>query len=143
MVGVLPPGEPWLDSAEIFVPMVRDPSAERTGFYLTVIGRLKPGFTIEAARADLERVALGLEEQYPEAAAGIGVTLASSSEWVADAGAFARSRLMTQLLFGIASSDPATYAAAALVTAVTPLLSCYVPALRALRVDPATVLREE
>ncbi|MGD8866588.1 MAG: ABC transporter permease [Gemmatimonadales bacterium] len=84
VVGVLPPGDPWLSSADVFVPFVRQPDADRVGFYLAVIGRLKPGVTLEMARSDLETIARRLEEQYPEANAGIGVDLAPASEWVAD-----------------------------------------------------------
>lgn len=83
VVGVLPPGGPWLDAADVFVPLVRDPQEDRTGFYLQVVGRLKPGVTMAAARADLEAVARRLEEQFPEANAGIGVALAPASVWVA------------------------------------------------------------
>jgi len=58
-------------------------------------------------------------------------------------GAFALSRLLSSLLFGIAPSDPTTYVAVAAVLALTALVSCYLPARRALRVDPVTALREE
>ena len=58
-------------------------------------------------------------------------------------GAFALSRLLSSLLFGIAPSDPTTYAAVAVVLAATALISCYLPARRALLVDPVTALREE
>lgn len=84
VVGVLPPGDPWLNAADVFVPLVRQPDADRVGFYLAVIGRLKPGVTLEMARSDLETIARRLEEQYPEADAGIGIDLAPASEWVAD-----------------------------------------------------------
>jgi ABC-type antimicrobial peptide transport system permease subunit len=47
------------------------------------------------------------------------------------------------LLFGIQPSDPYTYIVVALVLAVAAIVSCFVPALRALRVDPVTALREE
>jgi len=84
VVGVLPPGDPWLNTADVFVPLVRRPDADRVGFYLAVIGRMKPGVTLEMARSDLETIARRLEEQYPEANAGIGVHLTSASEWVAN-----------------------------------------------------------
>jgi ABC-type antimicrobial peptide transport system permease subunit len=59
------------------------------------------------------------------------------------AGAFGLSRLMTGLLFGIEPSDPFTYIVVALVLTAAAIVSCFLPALRALRVDPATALREE
>ncbi|UCC71035.1 MAG: ABC transporter permease [Gemmatimonadota bacterium] len=86
VVGVLPAGEPWLDAREVFVPFVRDPDEDRVGFYLSVIGRLAPGVSIEAARADLGAVARRLEEMYPDANAGIGVTVEpAASSWLAGA----------------------------------------------------------
>ncbi|KPK81971.1 MAG: permease, partial [Gemmatimonas sp. SM23_52] len=58
-------------------------------------------------------------------------------------GALALSRLLTGLLFGIAPSDPLTYLGVALLLAAAALISCYLPALRALHLDPVTALREE
>jgi predicted permease len=84
IVGVLPPGRPWLNYADIFMPYVRDPAATRQSFELAVIGRMKPDVTSETAHEDLSSVARRLEEQYPEEIAGIGVSIGSSSEWVAN-----------------------------------------------------------
>jgi ABC-type lipoprotein release transport system permease subunit len=50
---------------------------------------------------------------------------------------------MTALLFGVAPTDPATYAAAAAGLAGVALLATWLPARRASRVDPAAVLRAE
>ncbi|PYV01728.1 MAG: hypothetical protein DMG10_16850, partial [Acidobacteria bacterium] len=58
-------------------------------------------------------------------------------------GAFALSRFMTALLFGVEAADPLTYAAVAAVVTATALVACCVPALRALRINPVTALREE
>ena len=57
--------------------------------------------------------------------------------------AFGLSRLLTNVLFGIEPSDPVTYAGVVLVLGIAALLSCYLPARRALRVDPVAALREE
>ncbi len=83
VVGVLPRGRPWLDFADVYVPMVRDLEV-RTSFELAVIGKLLPGMTLEGGQADLDAVAKRLEETFPEDLAGIGVTVGPSSEWVAD-----------------------------------------------------------
>jgi putative ABC transport system permease protein len=47
------------------------------------------------------------------------------------------------MLFDVKPVDPQTYGAVALLVALAALLSCYVPALRALRVDPVAALRQE
>jgi len=57
-------------------------------------------------------------------------------------GAFLASRLLASLLHGVTSHDPLTFLAAPLLIAATGLLACYLPARRASRVDPRTVLKE-
>jgi len=59
------------------------------------------------------------------------------------AGAVGLSHFVSSLLFNVKPVDPLTYGAVALLVAVAALLSCYVPALRALRVDPVAALRQE
>jgi ABC-type antimicrobial peptide transport system permease subunit len=58
-------------------------------------------------------------------------------------GAYALSRLMTSLLFQVEPSDPLSYVAAAGVLAATALASCWIPARRALKVDPVAAVRAE
>lgn len=82
VIGVLPPGTPWLDAGDLFLPLRRGPNEDRDSFELTVIGRLARGATIQTAHADLDRVAHQLAAQYPEAK-GMGVTVEPSAGWVA------------------------------------------------------------
>ena len=57
--------------------------------------------------------------------------------------ALAAARAASALLFGLTPHDPATLAAAAIVLAAVAALSSYVPARRAVRVEPVVALREE
>ncbi len=52
-------------------------------------------------------------------------------------------RLMANLLFSVSAADPITFAAVAIVLALIAMLACYIPARRALRVDPMLALRHE
>ena len=52
-------------------------------------------------------------------------------------------RWMASMLFGVTPTDPLTFAAVAVVLCGIGLCACYVPAHRAMRVDPITALRHE
>ena len=52
-------------------------------------------------------------------------------------------RLLSSLLFGVSSTDAATFVCVALLLTIVALLACCIPAIRAMRVDPLTALRYE
>ena len=72
-----------------------------------------------------------------------GMMMAGAGIVVGLAGAFGLARLITAMLYGVKPYDPLTFAGVAVVLALTALAACWIPALRATRVDPLEALRYE
>jgi putative ABC transport system permease protein len=85
-----------------------------------------------AARSDVLRLVLRQ-----------GMSLALMGIVIGVGAAFALTRLIESQLYGVRATDPATFVGVAVLLGVTALAANLVPALRATRVDPAVVLREE
>jgi putative ABC transport system permease protein len=72
-----------------------------------------------------------------------GIKLAGIGIVIGLAGALALTRLLRGLLFGVGPTDPLTFTTLPLLLAAVALAACWIPARRATKVDPMTVLRSE
>jgi predicted permease len=85
-----------------------------------------------AQRRDVMRLVLGEGAKMALVGVAAGV-----------AGAFGLTHLMANQLFGVTAHDPVTIVAVAVLLTLVALLACYIPARRAVRVDPGVALRCE
>ena len=74
---------------------------------------------------------------------GQGAVVAAAGLVIGLGAAFALSRFMESLLFGVGATDPLTFTAIPLALALVALLACYLPARRAAKIDPTVSLRSE
>jgi predicted permease len=72
-----------------------------------------------------------------------GLTLTLVGLGIGLVGSFAMTRAMSQLLYGITTTDPVTYVGISLLLGLVAMLACYVPSRKAIRVDPMVALRYE
>jgi predicted permease len=85
-----------------------------------------------ARQSDVMRWVLG--EGARMALVGVGIGIAA---------AYALTRLMSKLLYGVSATDPLTFLAVAILLTLVALAACYIPARRAMHVDPIVALRCE
>jgi putative ABC transport system permease protein len=85
-----------------------------------------------AARGTVLRMVIGQGMRLTAIGLGIGLAVA-----------FGVTRLLASQLFGVSASDPPTFLGVIVILAGSALLACWLPALRATRVDPMVALRTE
>ena len=102
-------------------------------------------YSVEQGTRDIGvRLALGADRgTILRMVVGRGMLLAGIGLAAGLAAAFAASRLLARMLYGVKPGDPATYALVAAVLGGIALVACYLPARRATRVDPIIALRAE
>ncbi len=90
------------------------------------------------------RIALGAgKDSIFRLIVGQAMTVVAISLVAGVLGAFAATRLLSSLLFGIGASDPLTFGAIVLLVSAVAFIAAWVPARRAMRVDPIVALRAE
>jgi putative ABC transport system permease protein len=74
---------------------------------------------------------------------GQGLRLVIFGLVIGAAEALASASLLAKLLFGVKGADPATFVGVSVLLILAAIAACYVPARRAMRVDPMVALRDE
>jgi putative ABC transport system permease protein len=90
------------------------------------------------------RVALGAQRrEILGLVLGHGAKLTLIGVAIGIAAAFGLTRFLTSQIYGIKATDPVTFIGVAILLTLVALLACYIPARRAMRVDPMVALRHE
>jgi ABC-type antimicrobial peptide transport system permease subunit len=74
---------------------------------------------------------------------GQGMAMTLGGVAVGLAAALGLTRMMKSLLFGVSATDPLTFFLTAWLLTIVALLACWIPARRAMQVDPMVALRDE
>jgi putative ABC transport system permease protein len=90
------------------------------------------------------RMALGAQQSdILKLVVGRGARLALAGVLIGLVVSLVLTRLMSGLLYGVSAADPATFGGIAALLFIVALIACYLPALRAIRIDPLIALRYE
>ncbi len=90
------------------------------------------------------RIALGAQHRDIYAAVmGQGIKLTALGVLLGVGGALLSTKVLSSLLYGVSANDPASFVAGSLLMAVIALVAIWIPARKALRVDPVKTLNVE
>ncbi len=165
LVAGMPPRFAFVN-AEIWVPDDVDPNNPTDDMFFqnwNLIGGLKSGVTKQQAASDLSVIAHHLAAEHPEnypkhfdvevtplAEAMVGqfremlfIVLAAVGVVVGVVASLALTRLLKSMLFEVKANDPVIFVGVAALLIVVTMAACFIPARRAMRVDPIVALRYE
>jgi predicted permease len=115
-------------------------------FFLSMLGLYGVlAFAVGERRREIGiRMALGAQRSNVlRLVIGQGLRLALTGVGIGLLAAYAASRLMKSLLYGVSATDPATFTGIALLMIGVAFIACYIPARRATKVDPLVALRRD
>jgi ABC-type antimicrobial peptide transport system permease subunit len=84
-----------------------------------------------------------LPSDVAELIGGLGLKLSAIGVIIGAVLAFALTRLISKFLYGVKPTDPLTYVIVAVTLTAVALVACFIPARRAVKVDPMVALRHE
>jgi len=102
-------------------------------------------YSVEQETHDISvRLALGADRRdILGLVVGRGMKLTGAGLAIGTVAAFGASRLLAKMLYGVKATDPATYGVAIAALGTIALVACYLPARRAMRVDPVNALKQD